>query len=77
MNCWPEFIAGKGSSEVISCLHNYSIGLPAEVSILYLYSDGCPGQNKNVYMMHYLFALVKAGQLQHIQHHFRAFFSSK
>ena len=23
MNCWPEFIAGKGSNEVISCLDNF------------------------------------------------------
>ena len=70
MNCWPEFIAGKGSSEVISCLHSYFMDLPAEVSTLYLYSDGCPGQNKNVHLMHYLFALVKTGRFQHIQHHF-------
>ena len=39
---------------MISCLHSYFMGLPAEVSILYLYSDGCPGQNRNVHMMKYL-----------------------
>jgi len=29
-----------------------------------------PGQNKNIYLVHYLFTSVKLGKFQHIQHHF-------
>ena len=70
MNCWPEFVSQKGSNEVISCLEVYLSKLPERVTTLYLYSDGCPGQNKNIYLVHYLFTLVKLGEFQHIQHHF-------
>ena len=61
MYCWPEFIAAKGSSEVVSCLDNFLRSLPQEVTTLYLYSDGCSGQNKNSTVMHYLFTLVRLG----------------
>ena len=55
MYSWPEFIAGKGSNEVVSCLDNFFCSLPEEVTSLYLYSDGCPGQNKNSTVLQYLF----------------------
>lgn len=70
MYCWPEFIAAKGSSEVISCLDNFLSSLPEEVTTVYLYSDGCPGQNKNVTVMQYLFTLIRIGRFKLIQHHF-------
>jgi hypothetical protein len=40
------------------------------VSTVYLYSDGCPGQNKNIDVVRYLFTLVRLGRFEHIQHHF-------
>ena len=55
MYSWSEFIAGKGSNEVVSCLDNFFCSLPEEVTSLYLYSDGCPGQNKNSTVLQYLF----------------------
>lgn len=70
MFCWPETVASKGSDEVISCLDYYLRTLPQEVTTLYLYSDGCPGQNKNVNVLRYLFSLVQLGRFNHIQHNF-------
>ena len=70
MYSWPEFIDGKGSSEVVSCLEDFFCSLPKEVTTLYLYSDGCPGQNKNATVMQYLFTLVRLGRFKLIQHHF-------
>ena len=70
MYCWPEFVAGKGSNEVVSCLDNFFRSVPQEVTTLYLYSDGCPGQNKNSTVMQYLFTLVRTGRFKFIQHHF-------
>ena len=60
MYCWPEMIAGRGSDEVISCLHHYINTLPSEVTTLYLYSDGCGGQNKNSNVMDlFVYSLYK------------------
>ena len=70
MYCWPEFTANIGSDEVVSCLDRYLSSLPEDVTTLYLYSDRCPGQNKNLTAVHYLFALVQLGKFHHIQHHF-------
>ena len=70
MYSWPEFIAGKGSNEVVSCLDNFFCSLPKEVTSLYLYSDGCPGQNKNSTVMQYFFTLVCTGRYKLIQHYF-------
>lgn len=70
MYSWPEFIAGKGSIEVVSCLDNFFRSLPEEVTHVYLYSDGCPGQNKNTAVLQYLFTLVRTGRFKFIQHHF-------
>ena len=54
----------------MSCLDRYLSSLPEDVTTLYLYSDGCPGQNKNLNVVHYLFALVRLGKFHHIKHHF-------
>ena len=70
MYCWPEMVAGRGSDEVISCMSHYFATLPNEVTTIYLYSDGCGGQNKNANVMHFLFTLVRLGRFQHIRHYF-------
>ena len=70
MYTWPEMVSGRGSDEVISCLNHYFETLPAEVTTLYLYSDGCGGQNKNSNVMLFLFSLVRVGRFQHIRHYF-------
>ena len=70
MYCWPESTAKRGSNEVISCLHHFLSALPRSVTNLYLYSDGCSGQNKNANVMQYLFTLVSMGRFRCIQHSF-------
>ena len=61
MYCWPETLAKRGSDEVVSCLHHFLSRVPASVTTLFLYSDGCPGQND---VMHYLHSLVSTGKSQ-------------
>ena len=70
MYCWPEVVAKRGSDEVISCLDHFLSQVPASVTTLFLHSDGCPGQNKNSNVMHYLFTLVSTGRFSKITHIF-------
>ena len=70
MYCWPEVMAKRGSDEVISCLHDFISKVPAAVNTLFLFSDGCPGQNKNSNVMSYLFTLVSTGRFLKITHFF-------
>ena len=70
MYFWPESLAKRGSDEVISCLHNFLSTVPEGVTTLFLYSDGCPGQNKNSNVMHYLYTLVCSGKFLKITHTF-------
>lgn len=63
-------MARKGSDEVISCLQHFLSEIPATVNTLYLYSDGCPGQNKNYHVMNYFFTLVLMEDFQKIVHTF-------
>ena len=70
MYCWPEVTAKRGSDEVISCLHHFFTELPRSVNTLYLFSDGCPGQNKTSNVMSYLFTLVFTKRFSKITHTF-------
>ena len=70
MYCWPGSTAKRGSDEVISCLDHFLSAVPRNVTTLYLYSDGCGGQNNNSNVMRYLFTLVSIGQYQCIRHIF-------
>ena len=65
MYVWPESIAQRGANEVVSCLHHYLSSLTG-VDTLFLFSDSCPGQNKNSIVMHYLYSLVRLGMFQRI-----------
>ena len=62
MYCWPECLAKRGSDDVVSCLHHFLSGVPEGVTSLFLFSDGCSGQNKNSNVMHYLYTLVATGK---------------
>ena len=70
MYCWPETLAKRGSDEVVSCLHHSLCIVPEGVTTLFLFSDGCPGQNKNSNVMHYLYTLVHTGKFSKITHVF-------
>ena len=70
MYCWPEVTAKRGSDEVISCLHHFLNQIPESVNNLSFYSDGCPGQNKNLNVMNYFFTQVFIGRFAKITHTF-------
>lgn len=55
-----EYIAKKGSNEVTSMLLDYlkNISPEGRPSELVLISDGCPGQNKNMTMVRFLYTLI-------------------
>ena len=61
MYVWPESLAHRGANEVVSCLHHYLSDLSG-FETLFLFSDSCPGQNKNTIIMHYLYSLVRTGK---------------
>lgn len=44
---WHEAIAGRGSSEIATCIQKFSASLPQSVTHLIMYSDTCGGQNRN------------------------------
>ena len=69
MYVWPESTARRGSNEVTSYLHHYLRDL-SSIDTLFLFSDSCPGQNKNFTVIQYLYSLVKMGLFQKIQHIF-------
>ena len=59
MYCWDETTAKRGSNEVASCLLHYIQNmLPAGIETLYLFSDGCGGQNKNYTIVWFLRSIL-------------------
>ncbi|KAK3701305.1 hypothetical protein RRG08_066797 [Elysia crispata] len=72
MHLWCEAEAGRGSSEVASCLRQTLLTRRERYrgKNLILFSDGCAGQNKNKTMVYFLLGLVKEGIYASIQHYF-------
>ena len=70
MHVWHEGIAGRGSSEVCSCLDKVLRGNRRATTHLYLFSDGCVGQNKNRALVVFLQSLVEANIYKRIDHIF-------
>lgn len=54
---WPEYEGNRGANEVATCLHHYISNLTG-VEHLILYSDCCPGQNRNSIMATMLSCIV-------------------
>lgn len=49
MYIWNESIASRGSQEISSCLlKHFKSHVPHKTETIYLYSDACPGQNRNI-----------------------------
>ena len=70
MCLWDETTAKRGSSEVASCLHRCLSRRSTGAKLLVLFSDGCPGQNKNMIIATFLLKLVHDGQFDQIDHFF-------
>lgn len=72
---WPECEGNRGANDIASCLCNFIISklpdLNPNVKKLIIYSDSCPGQNKNLIVTTMLMLVVKLSpQLQSIEHKF-------
>lgn len=47
---WHEAIGNRGGNEIASCIFNHLTNLPTDTRHVILYSDCCPGQNKNSFI---------------------------
>lgn len=71
MYTWTENTAKRGCNEVLSVLHHYiNTFLPSSVKKLYIFTDGCRGQNHNQNMLKFWQALVLNARFENIQHFF-------
>lgn len=71
MYMFDELECKKGANETISFLDHYIKNfIPATVKKLYLFSDNCAGQQKNMSMVYYLSALAISQRFEEIYHHF-------
>ncbi|KAL4132331.1 hypothetical protein QTP88_009502 [Uroleucon formosanum] len=68
---YQEGEAYKGPNEVCTFLKMYiDKYIPATVNELYIFSDGCPGQNRNHTVVRFLMALASSKRLKKIEHIF-------
>ena len=58
-NLWEEYNGKRGSSEIGSCIYQYLINLPQEISSVSMFSDRCAGQNHNRFMCTALYMAVQ------------------
>lgn len=64
---YDETVAKKGPNEVCSFIWNYiRTYVDPKIKHFYLFSDGCPGQNKNHCVIRLLLALVASGRFKTI-----------
>lgn len=72
---WPECEGNRGANDIASCLYDFIIlqlpHLNPNAKKLIMYSDSCPGQNKNSIVTAMLMLVAKLSpQLQSIEHKF-------
>lgn len=72
---WPECEGNRGANDIASCLYNFIINqlpnLHPNAKKLIMFSDSCPGQNKNSIVTTMLMLVAKLSpQLQSIEHKF-------
>lgn len=68
---WYETLAKRGANDIGSCVYNYLSNLPKNITHVTMYSDCCPGQNKNsILMAMCLFFLDQQETVQIIDHKF-------
>ena len=71
---WDESLGGRGEQEIASCLRDFILSLPNNITEIHMFSDCCPGQTKNIYFAVMLCLLVedfaKSGRKIIINHKF-------
>lgn len=71
MYTWPENIAKRGSNEVLSVLSHYiETFLPNAIKKLYVFTDGCRGQNHNQSVLKFWQCMILNGRFEQIKHYF-------
>lgn len=71
MYVWDEVTAKRGSLEIVSCLKHYIDNHCSEhIQQLILFSDNCPGQNKNINMVLFCLKLIHEHKFVSIRHFF-------
>ena len=69
MFVWDEVTANRGAAEIISCINQFiAEQVPAHVNKLYMFSDNCAGQNKNIYLNMFYLSMIHSGRLKEITH---------
>jgi len=68
---WNESMTKGGANEISSSVYDYLMNLPTQITYVSLYSDSCPGQNKNsIFLTMCLYVLQKSPSLDVIEHTF-------
>lgn len=67
---YHEGQAAKGPNEVCTFINDYVQKMPAEIQELHIFSDGCPGQNRNNTVVRYLLALAASKRFRKIHQYF-------
>ena len=69
MSVWDEVTANRGAAEIISCIkHFIDEHVPEHVKKLYIFSDNCSGQNKNIFLNMFYLSLIHSGRFKEITH---------
>lgn len=68
MFVWPEFIAKRGADEVASCVLSYIQTCQKRGKNLYMFTDNCSGQNKNLTMISLMIALIENNMYESVTH---------
>ena len=68
--CWSELNGKRGSSEIGTTLFTYLQNLPLNITEISLWSDTCPGQNRNKHIAALLLYTVQVTHLKVIEHTF-------
>ena len=69
MFVWDEVTANRGAAEIISCINKFiAEHVPEHVDKLYMFSDNCSGQNKNIFLIMFYLSLIHSGRFKEITH---------
>jgi hypothetical protein len=67
---WYESVAKRGANEMDSCVFKAVENLPQNIKHVILYSDTCPGQNKNSPFLAMCVSIVKNTHVEIVDHKF-------
>ena len=74
MFVWDEVTAKRGAAEISSCIYKFVTTIvPPTVKKLYIFSDNCPGQNKNnILVLFYLYLIQRLQFVEIVHLYFKA-----